>query len=118
MYQHLINLNVEFNTIKIIKAKQNCDKDGKALYKLIKNATQRKTMEKLRNMFDVKLVSNKNYYLKWASKLYVITLTLNNPADIGMCILELSKVLMHEFHHDYIKKLVTTQNSYSQTLIV
>ena len=32
-----------------------------------------------------------------------ITLTLNKPAYIGMCILELSKVLMHKFHYDYMK---------------
>ena len=32
-----------------------------------------------------------------------ITLTLNKPAYSGMCILELSKVLMYEFHYDYIK---------------
>ena len=30
-------------------------------------------------------------------------LKLNKLADIGMCILELSKVLMYEFHYDYIK---------------
>ena len=32
-----------------------------------------------------------------------VTLTLNIPAYIGMCILELSKVLMYEFNYDYIK---------------
>ena len=33
-----------------------------------------------------------------------VTLMLNKPAYIGICILELSKVLMFEFHYDYIKK--------------
>ena len=28
---------------------------------------------------------------------------LNKPAYIGMCILELRKVLMCEFHYDYVK---------------
>ena len=32
-----------------------------------------------------------------------VTLTLNKPTYIGMCILELSKVLMYEFHYDYLK---------------
>ena len=32
-----------------------------------------------------------------------VTLTLNKPEDIGMCILELKNVLMYEFHYDYIK---------------
>ena len=31
------------------------------------------------------------------------TLTLNKPAFVGMCILELSKVSMHDFHYDHIK---------------
>ena len=30
-------------------------------------------------------------------------LKLNKPGYIGMCILESSKILMYEFHHDYIK---------------
>ena len=34
-----------------------------------------------------------------------LALELNKPAAyIGMCILELSKVLMYEFHYGYIKK--------------
>ena len=47
-----------------------------------------------------------------------VTLTLNKPAYTGMCVLELSKVLMHEFYYDYIKNIVKSQNSYSQTPIV
>ena len=33
-----------------------------------------------------------------------VTLTINKPAYIGMCILEISKVLMYKFHYDYIKR--------------
>ena len=32
-----------------------------------------------------------------------VPLTLNKPAHTGMCILELSKVLMYEFNYDYIE---------------
>ena len=32
-----------------------------------------------------------------------VSLTLNKPAYIGMCIVELNKVLLYEFHYDCIK---------------
>ena len=48
-----------------------------------------------------------------------VTLTLQKPAYAGICLLVLTKVLMHEFHCDYIKnKMVTTQDYYSLILIV
>ena len=121
---------------KRIEAEKNGGKDGKELCKLMSNAVYGKTMENLRNKIDVKLVSNKKYYLKWTSKpsymshkvfgnnLVVIrkkklTLTLSQPACTGMCILELSKVLMHEFHYDYfLKKYGNNSRLFSQTLIV
>ena len=34
-----------------------------------------------------------------------LALNLNKPAYIGMCISELSKVLLHKFHYDYIKNI-------------
>ena len=84
------------------------------------NAVHRITMANLRNRIDVKLVSNKKIYLKWICKpSYMshkifdndlvairkkkVTLTLNKPAYIAMSILELNKILMYEFHYDYIK---------------
>ena len=40
-----------------------------------------------------------------------VPLTLNKSACIGMCILELSKLLMYKFHYDYIKiNVVITQD--------
>ena len=50
-----------------------------------------------------------------------VTLTYSKAAYIGICILELSNVLMYEFHSDYTKLKInigTTQNSYSQALVV
>ena len=77
-------------------------------------------MENLRNRINVKLVNNEKEYLKCASKpSYMsrkifdhnlvaifkskLALKLNKPAYMGICILELSKVLMYGFHFDYIK---------------
>ena len=71
-------------------------------------------MENLRNRIEVKLVNNEKHYLKCTSKpSYMshkifdnnlvaiqktkVSLKLNKPAYTGMCILELSKVLMYEF---------------------
>ena len=59
---------VEFNTQKRIEGEKYGDKDRKALCKLMNNAVYRKTMQVVRDRIDVKLVSNKNDYLKWASK--------------------------------------------------
>ena len=84
------------------------------------NAVYGKTIENLSNRTDVKLENNKKDYMKWTSKpssmsqkifdndLVVtrkrkVTVTLNNPVYVGMCILDLSKVVMCEFHYDYIK---------------
>ena len=84
------------------------------------NSVFGKTMENIRKRVDVRLVTSKEKLLKLASKpTYVSskifnknlvavhkikeTLTLNRPAYIGMCILDLSKTLMYDFHYNYIK---------------
>ena len=101
------------------------------------NAAYGKTMENLRSRIDVKLVNNEEDYLKRTSepsfmsnKIFdnnlvairksKVSLKVNKPAYIRMCILELHKVLMYEFHYDYIKNKYdnTNQKYYSQTLII
>ena len=89
-------------------------------------------MEKLRNRVDVGLVNNKKDYLKWIStpsylrqkifdnNLVVIhkiktTFTLKKPANIRICVLELSKVPMYEFHFDYIKNKYGSKSRLSFT---
>ena len=85
------------------------------------NVTYGKTMENLRNRINAKLANNEKFYLRCTSKpSYMsykifgnnlvairrrkVVLKLNRPVYIGMCISEYSKVLIYEFHHDYIKK--------------
>ena len=112
---------------KRIGAEKNWDKNGKAFYKLMNNAIFGKVIENLRNRIDVKLVNIEKDYLKCTSKptymspkifdynLFTIrksklALKLNKPAYIGLCMLDLSKVLMFEFHNDYIKNKYDNQN--------
>ena len=85
------------------------------------NSVFGKTMENIRKRVDVRLVTSKEKLLKLSSKpTYVSskifnenlvavhkikeTLTMNRPAYIGMCILDLSKTLMYDFHYNYIKQ--------------
>ena len=54
----------EFNTQKKNRSRKKCDKDRKALYKLMNNVVYRKLMENLRNIINLKILSNKKDYLK------------------------------------------------------
>ena len=77
--------------------------------------------EKLAQLVDVRLVTNEKKLDKLTSKPTFVsskifnenlmavtkvkeTLTLNRPAYVGMCILDLSKMLMYDFHYNYIKR--------------
>ena len=108
---------IDFNTQKRTNAKNSFEKD---FFKLMNNSVFGKTMENIRKRVDVRLVTSKEKLLKLASKpTYVSskifnenlvavhkikeTLTLNRPAYVGMCILDLSKTLMYDFHYNYIK---------------
>ena len=109
---------IDFNTEKRKNAKNAFEKD---FFKLMNNSVFGKTMENLRKRVDVRLVIDEKKLTKLASKpTYVSskifnenlvavhkikeTLTLNRPAYVGMCILDLSKTLMYDFHYNYIKK--------------
>ena len=108
---------IDFNTLKRTNAKNSFEKD---FFKLMNNSVFGKTMENIRKRVDVRLVTSKEKLLKLSSKpTYVSSkifnenlvavhkikesLTMNRPAHIGMCILDLSKTLMYDFHYNYIK---------------
>ena len=108
---------IDYNTEKRKNAKNDFEKD---FFKLMNNSVFGKTMENIRKRVDVRLVTDEKKLLKLTSKpTYVSskifnknliavhkikeTLSLNRPAYIGMCILDLSKTLMYDFHYNYIK---------------
>ena len=109
---------IHFNTEKQKHAKNSFEKD---FFKLMNNSVFGKTMENLRKRVDVRLVTNQKKLDKLSSKSTYVsskifnenlmavhkvkeTLTLNRPAYVGMCILDLSKMLMYDFYYNYIKK--------------
>ena len=50
------------------EAEKNGDKGEKSFYQLMNNARYGKKMKNMRNRIDLRLVSNKKYYLKWTTK--------------------------------------------------
>ena len=109
---------IDFNTVKRKHAKNPFEKD---LFKLMNNSVFREIMENLQKRVDVKLATTDKKLDKLTSKpTYVSSkifnenlmavhkikeaLTLNRLAYVGMCILDLSKMLMYDFHYNYIRK--------------
>ena len=109
-----IALNTDLRT----KATNEFEKEQ---YKLMNNAFFGKTMESIRNRVDIKLVTDEKKAERLAAKpnfkhcnifsedliaihMNKTFLTFNKPIYLGMCILELSKTLMFDFHYNYIKK--------------
>ena len=106
-----IALNTDLRT----KAKNDFEKD---FFKLMNNSVFGKTMENIRNRVDIKLVNNREKAEKllkpnfkhcniFSENLISIhmkktKLTFNKPVYLGMCILDLSKTLMYDFHYNYI----------------
>ncbi|KYN24367.1 hypothetical protein ALC57_04029 [Trachymyrmex cornetzi] len=113
-----IQLNTNFRT----RAKNDFVKN---LYKLMNNAVLGKTMENVRNHVDVKLITKwdgrygveamiakPNFHSRsiFARNLIAVELRklevkFNKPIYVGMCILDISKVCLYEFHCDYMLPL-------------
>ena len=108
---------IEMNTNLRTKAKNNFEKD---FYKLMNNSVFGKTMENIRNRVNVKLVNTEEKLKKLIAKpnfrsrkifsenlisvhMKQTSLTMNKPVYLGMCILDLSKTIMFDFHYNYIK---------------
>ena len=114
---------IALNTNLRTKAKNNFEKD---FFKLMNNSVFGKTMENIRNRKDIKLVTSKKSALKLITKpnfkhrtiftenlisvhMGKTKLIFNKPVYVGMCILDVSKTLMYDFHYNYIKKKYNDQ---------
>ena len=119
---------IDFNTQKRTAAESSFEKD---FFKLMNNSIFGKTIENLRKRVNFTLINDPKKLLKHASKPTFIsckifnenlvavhkikeTLTLNRPAYVRMCILDISKTLMYDFHYNYISKRIWQQ---SKTLV-
>ena len=108
---------IDFN---IDKRKNEANSFEKNYFKLMNNSAFGKTMENLRKRMSVKLVNNAQDYVKCISKPSFVSqkifskdfvaiheikpvLILNKPIYVGFSILDLSKLLMYEFHYKDIK---------------
>ena len=109
---------IDFNTKLRTAAKNGFEKD---FYKLMNNSVFGKTMENIRKHRNIKLVTNREAYLKAVMKpnfksavlfgenlmgceMGKIKVVMNKPVCLGQAILDLSKIVMYEFHYDYIKQ--------------
>ena len=108
---------IDKNTNLRTQAKNNFEKD---FFKLMNNSVFGKTMENIRNRVNVKLVNTGEQFKKLAAKpnyesrkifnknlvsvhMKKTSLTMNKPVYLGMSILDLSKIVMFDFHYKYIK---------------
>ena len=109
-----ISLNTKLRT----EAKNEFEKD---FFKLMNNSVFGKTMENITNRVVINLVNNKKQAEKLSAKpnfkhcnifsedlvaihMKKTKLDFDKPVYLGMCILDLSKTLMYDFHYNYIKQ--------------
>ena len=108
---------ITFNTEMRKNAKNSFEKD---FFKLMNNSVFGK-MENVRKRSNIKLATEEKQFLKLVAKPLFIShkifdenlvgvnmkyqeIKLNKPSHVGMCILDLSKTLMYDFHYYSIRK--------------
>jgi len=99
-------------------AKNSFEKD---FFKLMNNSVFSKTMENLRKRCNVELIMDEKRLNKLTSKPIFVShqifdenlvgvnikrerIKLDKPFYVGMCILDMSKTLVYDFHYNYIRK--------------
>ena len=108
---------IDFNTRLRAADKNEFEKD---FYKLMNNSVFEKMMENIRKHQNIKLVNNKVDYLQavmrpnFKSGMLIspdligcemgkIRVVMDKPVYLGQAILDLSKIVMYEFHYDCMK---------------
>ena len=108
---------IDMNTELRMKANNDFEKD---FFKLMNNSVFGKTIENVRKRKDIKLVTNKQAYMKqvmkpnfksdicfsenlMACEMGKMKIVMTKPVYIGQAVLDLSKMVMYEFHYDYMK---------------
>ena len=108
---------IDFNTQQRTMASNDFEKD---FFKLMNNSMFGKTMENLRNRRKVDLINSERRLKKIVAqptfKSFIIfhkdllaleravsELTLNRPIYTGLCVLDVSKTLMYDWHYNYVK---------------
>ena len=109
---------IDFNTKLRTAATDNFKKD---FYKLMNNSVFGKIMKNIRKHRNKKLVTNREAYLKavmkpnfktgilfgenlMGCKMGKIKVVMNKPVYLGQAILDLSKIVLYEFHYNYMKQ--------------
>ena len=109
---------IDFNTQLRATATNDFEKD---FFKLMNNMVFEKMMEIIRKHRNIKLIMTEEKYLRGVIKpnfksgvrfdqnlmgceIKKTTVVMNKPAYLGQAILDLSKIIMYEFHYDYMKR--------------
>ena len=107
---------IDFNTQLRTAATNDFEKD---FFKLMNNSVFGKTMENIRKHRNIKLVTTEEKYLRTVMHLNFksgvlfgenlmgcemgkIKVVMNKPVYLSQAILDLSKIMMYEFHYDYM----------------
>ena len=110
---------IDLNTEKRKLATNDFEKN---FYKLANNAVFGKSMENLRNRMNMSIVTNPKKLMKMVCKPNFLSRTIiaenvvivhmkkeeilfDKPIYVGMCILDISKILMYDFHYGTMLKL-------------
>ncbi|XP_057290811.1 uncharacterized protein LOC130613492 [Hydractinia symbiolongicarpus] len=108
---------IDHNTRLRTAAKNDFEKD---FYKLMNLSVFGKTMENIRNHCNIQLVTNEVNYTKLVMKpnfkggsrfnkhllgveMGKTEVKMNKPVYIGQAILDLSKLIIYDFHHDFMQ---------------